>query len=373
MTITPWQPPSQARAVLQVIAAVAVMAAGLWLLYRLEKVAFLLVLTTFFAYLVAPFVRVAERPVRVAGTERRLPRALAIAVVYLSMTAVAAAGTALLLPTVTQQVSEAAALAPAYAESLRAREQRWARYYDRMKVPIELRRGIDRSLVAAGDAGMGYARGAVMNIAGSLSYVPWLVLIPVLAFFLLKDAQLFRRLAITMLPLRFRLRGRRLCDDLNATVAAYVRGQLVSCALVGVLCGVAFAVLGLPYATLLGILAGVLEFVPLVGPLVIAVAATMVAALTAPVLAVWVVAFLAVLRVVQDYAIYPRLVGRGLQLHPLAIIVAVLAGLELGGVAGIFLAVPVVAVASVVYRHCVDWREGDRLGDDAVLHVAVKE
>jgi predicted PurR-regulated permease PerM len=84
--------------------------------------------------------------------------------------------------------------------------------------------------------------------------------------------------------------------------------------------------------------------------------ASIVAALHAPMLVFGVVGFLLVLRLVQDYAIYPRLIRHGLHLHPLAVIMAVLAGAELGGVAGIFLAVPTVAIASVVFRHWLEWR-----------------
>jgi len=76
-----------------------------------------------------------------------------------------------------------------------------------------------------------------------------------------------------------------------------------------------------------------------------------IAALHAPILALWSTGFLAVIRVIEDYVVYPRLMARGIRLHPLAVILAVLAGLELGGVAGIFLAIPVVAALSVTWRH----------------------
>ena len=79
---------------------------------------------------------------------------------------------------------------------------------------------------------------------------------------------------------------------------------------------------------------------PLVGPLVLAVSAALIAALHAPILAFWVCGFLATLRVVEDYMIYPRLIRDGLHLHPLAVVVAALAGIELGGNRGIFIAVP---------------------------------
>jgi predicted PurR-regulated permease PerM len=105
------------------------------------------------------------------------------------------------------------------------------------------------------------------------------------------------------------------------------------------------------------VLAGILEFVPLVGPLVTGVVATALAALHSPLLALWVCLFLVLVRLVEDYVVYPRLIRHGVHLHPLAVIIAVLAGVELGGIAGIFLAIPAVAIASVTYRHWLEWRE----------------
>jgi predicted PurR-regulated permease PerM len=351
-------PPSQARVVLHIIVILLAVAAGFWTLYKLERVVFLLMLSLFFAYLVAPLVRVAARPVRIRGVERRLPTGVAIGLVYLCLFGVASAGAGILLPRVTQQISDAASQAPAYAASIRGWEQWWTRY-QRANVPVEVRQGVKRSVARAGDAALEYGRGLLMGTLGALTNVPWLVLIPILAFFLVKDASQFRRAAIKTLPHRFRLRGRRLFDELNTTLAAYVRAQLVACMLIGSICGVGFALLGVPYPALLGVLAGALEFIPLVGPLLCAVVATIVAALHAPVLALWVVGFLASLRMLQDYVIYPRLVGRGLHLHPLAIVLAVLAGVEIDGVAGMFVAVPVVAIGSVLYRHWLEWRAMD--------------
>jgi predicted PurR-regulated permease PerM len=142
-------------------------------------------------------------------------------------------------------------------------------------------------------------------------------------------------------------------------LAAYVRAQLIACVLVGTLCGIGFAVLGTPYAILLGVLAAALEFIPVIGPLVVAAVAVVLAALHDTNLAIWTAVFLTVVRVVEDYVIYPRLIGRDIHLHPLAVILAVLAGVELGGIAGIFIAVPVVALVTVVGRHWLEWRGGE--------------
>jgi predicted PurR-regulated permease PerM len=357
---------ASARATAQVILVGLAIAAGLWTLYRLERLAVLLTLTTFFAYLVAPLVRLAERPVRIAGTERHLSRGLAIAVVYLLLMAIGSTAGGILVPKVTRQLGEAVVQAPGYAVSLRAWEQRWVDYYEQSDLPVEVRQSIDRSVLGAGDAVIEDARASMIAVVGALSYLPWLVLIPILAFFLLKDAHRFRRGALGVLPHRFRLRARRLFDEMSAVLAAYVRAQFLACALIGSVCGVGFAILGVPYPVLLGTLAGALEFIALVGPFLAAVIATVVAAFQAPVLALRVLVFLASLRVIHDYVIYPRLVGRGLHLHPFVVVIAVLAGVELGGVVGLFMAVPVVAIISVVYRHWLEEAHRRRIADQTL-------
>ena len=350
---------SQTRIVLQVFLVVAGIALGLWVLHRLSAVVLVLILAALFAYVIAPLVELARRPIRLAGRRRRLSRGAAIALVYLLMAGSVSGAAALLLPSATEQVNDVIVRAPAYAQSILAWEHGWSRYYERLRIPLELRRAIDQSVLAAGAGAVESVQGSALALMSALAYVPWLVLIPILAFFLLKDAAGLRRTIVTALPHHGQLRGHRLFEELNATLAAYIRAQLLACLLVGGLCGVGFAVLGIPYPVLLGVLAGVFEFIPLVGPLVLATVAAVVGALHAPILALWAVGFLGVLRLVEDYVIYPRLLRRGIHLHPLAVILAVLAGAELDGVAGMFLSVPTVALATVVYRHWLEWRSSD--------------
>lgn len=349
-------PPSQTRVILQVLLAIVGVAVGLWALYQLASLVIVLMVSALFAYVIAPLVHLAERPIRIAGRARHLPRTAAIALIYVFLAGGIAAGAAILLPSATQQADDMIARAPAYAQSIVAWKHNWSRYYGRLRIPAELRQSIDQSLLAAGAAALASARESSLALVGTLSSLIWLLLIPILAFFLLKDAASFRRTIVRALPHRVRLRAHRLFEELNTTLAAYIRAQLLACVLVGSLCGLVFAALGIPYPVLLGVLAGILEFIPLIGPLLLAVVASMVAALHTPVLALWAVAFLGALRLVEDYVIYPRLIRRGIQLHPLTVILAVLAGAELNGVAGVFLSVPIVAIGSVVYRHWLEWR-----------------
>jgi predicted PurR-regulated permease PerM len=349
-------PLSPTRVVLQVVLIVVAFASGVWALHRLASVVLVLIVAALFAYVIAPLVQLAERPFRIAGRARRLSRGAAIGLVLVLMAGSVSAGAALLVPSATKQVDEVIARAPAYTESILTWERGWSRYYERLRIPIELRKRIDQSVLAADDTAIEYARGSLIALVGTLSYVPWLMLIPILAFFLLKDAASFRRTILKALPHHGQLRSHRLFEELNATLVAYIRAQLLACLLVGTLCGVGFAVLGIPYPVLLGGLAGILEFIPLVGPLLLATIATIVAALHTPILALWAIGFLGLLRLIEDYVIYPRLIRRGIHLHPLAVIVAILIGAELDGVAGMFLAVPAAAIGSVAFRHWLEWR-----------------
>src|SRR6266480_1039011 len=198
-----------------------------------------------------------------------------------------------------------------------------------------------------------------------LAYVPWLILIPILGFFLLKDASSFRRSALQMLPRgRWRWRGDEFFQDINSTLAAYIRAQLTACLFSGIVCAIGFTLLGLPSPLVLGIIAGVCEFVPLIGPLLVALLAAVAAVLHGGFFSVFLVlAFLVVLRIVQDYVVYPRLIGQGIHLHPLAVIIAILSGAENAGVEGIFLAIPVVAILTVSYRHWLEHRGSEGLAD----------
>src|SRR5207253_7143929 len=105
------------------------------------------------------------------------------------------------------------------------------------------------------------ATDVLQHIAGWLVYLPWLVLIPILSFFLLKDVDVFRRSALQMLPRgRWRWRGDEFFQDVNSTLAAYIRAQLTACVIVGGICTLGFSIIGVPYSLVLGILAGMLEF-----------------------------------------------------------------------------------------------------------------
>lgn len=356
----------QTRAVLRIIFIILAVFAMLWILRAITGVILLIVLSVFFAYLIAPLVEFAHRPFKVRGREHLVPRVVAIAIVYLALFGSLGLALYFLLPQIGTQITEFAKQAPEYFTKANKRAESLQDFYERYQIPLKARKAINDNVTKMIDTVREYTTGELGNVLlASITYVPWLILIPILAFFLLKDADSFRRSALQMLPRgRWRWRGDEFFQDVNSTLAAYIRAQLISCLLIGVLCTLAFVAMGVPYSLVLGILAGLLEFIPLVGPLTLAIIAAMIASFYSLNLAIGVLVFLGVLRIAQDYVIYPKIIGQGIHLHPLAVILAILAGAELAGVAGIFLAIPVIAIATVSYRHWLEHKGSEGLVAD---------
>ena len=353
------------RVVLRVIFILLIVAGILWIISKITGIILLLVLSIFFAYLVSPLVELLRRPRKIGKRTIAIPKVVAIVLSYLIILAVIVFAIFVLLPSLGNQFPEFANQAKVYWKSLGDKTQQIMEYSRSRRVPAQLLNAVNNAVPRVVDTVSATATDLATAALSYVVYIPWLVLIPILAFFLLKDAESFRRSALLMLPRgRWRWRGDEFFQDINSTLAAYIRAQLTACLFIGIVCSLGFTLLGLPGGLVMGVIAGAFEFVPLVGPLAIALVAAILAVLHAGVFnAFLVLLFLGVLRILQDYVIYPRLIGQGIHLHPLAVIFAILAGEKLAGVAGIFLAIPVVAIFTVSYRHWLEHRGSEGLAD----------
>ena len=337
-----------------------------WVIARLTGIILLLVLSVFFAYLVAPLVEFLRRPRSLGGRTVAMPRAVAILLAYLTIAVVVVFAIYVVLPSLTNQYPGFASQAKDYWASLGERTKSLIDYSRSGRIPPRVVEAVNTAVPKVVDKVSTVATEFVTSaLAYLVLYIPWLILIPILAFFLLKDAESFRRSALLTLPRgRWRWRGDEFFQDINNTLAAYIRAQLTACLLIGVVCAIGFTLLGVPGGLVMGVIAGVFEFVPLVGPVTVALMAAVLAMLHAgPFNAFLVLLFLGVLRIAQDYVIYPRLIGQGIHLHPLAVIFAILAGEKLGGVPGVFLAIPLVAILTVSYRHWLEHHGNEGLAD----------
>ena len=314
---------------------------------------FLIILSVFFAYLIDPLVMLIRRPFKERQIDKWMPRWLAIVVAYVFVFTVVGIAISNFAPPVIEQAKEFGANIPAYGQSLKTRAIELNQRFDRLRIPDEVQSEINKKVTDIG----GVVTATIGNfVLISVTYLPWFLLIPILAFFFLKDANQFRLSILRIFPAgRWRYRAEAVMADVNTTLAAYTRAQIISCVIIAVFCSIGFYFVGLKYALLLGILAGIFEFVPLLGPVTIGlIVITTAAASDDPWKALYVAIFLIVLRIIHDYVTYPRIVRGGIHLHPLAIILSVLAGEQVAGIPGVFISIPIVAVATVIYRHVLE-------------------
>ena len=197
---------------------------------------------------------------------------------------------------------------------------------------------------------LAYGETTAARLEQPLMHIWWVVLIPILSLFFLKDARVmtFRVVELSDDPKkRSVLRG--ILSDINVMLGSYIRAQLILAALTACVLTAGLGLMRSPYAFILGPLAGVCEFVPVVGPAVASAAVFGIALLSGYSHLVWLFLFLGTWRVVQDYVNAPRIMGKSLEVSPLAEIFAVLAGGEIGGVIGALVSVPILAVLRILW------------------------
>jgi predicted PurR-regulated permease PerM len=295
-----------------------------------------------FAYLLNPIV----------GQFQRLlgcSRGKGVVATYLVL-AVAVAGIGITAgPRIAREVVTLGKALPALMENVGS-GQIAQEYGTRHRWDIETRIEAQQFLASQREVMTRYTQDAVNRVAGLARNLMWLVLIPVMAVFLLKAPSEFTEGLLGLVRKnQDRAFFRSLLNDLDAMLARFIRAQL-KFATLGLVAYTSFLVLaGFPYALAVGAIAGVLEFIPFVGPLISFILIMGIATLVGFPHWLLILVFLALWRGTQDYVMSPYLMGRGMKLHPLAVYCGVLAGGEIAGVAGMFLAVPLLGGIRVIW------------------------
>jgi predicted PurR-regulated permease PerM len=302
------------------------------------------------AYVIAPLAGRLRLPFR-RGREPIGP-AWTVLAVYLVLFVSGALAWIATAGTLQRQMEALRAQLPFYAERARQRLETVEKIADRFPYPEPMAVQVRTLWRTVLESVKTYAARVIDEIRASRPLLSWLWLAPVISLLLISRVAWFRNSAVARLPEgHLRWRGEEFFGHVNSVLAGYMRAQLWSFLIISGMSIAGFSLTGVPYALLLGTIAGLLEFLPVVGPLSAAFAACM---LVNGERLLILLAFLVAMRLVQDYLIYPLLVSRGMHLHPAAIILAIFAGAHLGGMLGVLVAIPFVGIASVAVRH---WRE----------------
>jgi len=314
---------------------------AMYLVYLVRQTLFIFTLALLFAYLLTPLVNFLDRVL--PASRSRTP---ALALAYLIFIALAVFLGIQIGSRVVDQANKLARdlppkvltwmKTPGSSETLNDLKEKVMQ-----QVETEVGEWSTRLLSALPQAGLKF-----LTVASNLIY---LVIIPVLAFFFLKDGAAIREHLLEMVEAGPR---RALLDDVLADthllLAHYMRAQAMMSLSAFSAYSIFFAIINVPYGVLLAATASLLEIVPMIGPLTASVAIIGIAGVAGSHV-VAVLIFLVAYRMAADYVLSPHLMGQGVQLHPLLILFGVFAGAEVAGIAGTFISVPVLALARILY------------------------
>ncbi|QUL98082.1 MAG: AI-2E family transporter [Candidatus Fermentithermobacillus carboniphilus] len=299
------------------------------------------VIAAFLSYVLEPVVSTIHR--------WGIPRARAILFVYLLLFSAAFLLGVYFIPGFIRDVRELSAALPQYIESLERLSVRTREIANRYDLPPGLERGVLNALGRLDDSLDRAGEKLVSYVFSSLTILSYVVVAPIIAYYILRDINKWRQKSLVFFA-RHPLPYLDLFRDIDRVLGGFVRGQSIVALFVMLMVWVASVVLGLKYGAVLGVIGGLGEFIPYFGPIIAAVPMLTVAFLKSTVTGFWALGFILVIQWIDSNLIVPRVTGPRVGLHPLWIIFSLLAGGELLGFWGIFLAVPAAGIIKAVMK-----------------------
>jgi predicted PurR-regulated permease PerM len=314
-------------------------------LYQVRTVLMLVYVSALLAIGLAPIVRAVERQTLLPVGTRRFPRWLAILTLYLTLlVAVVGLGFAVIPPLVRQGQSLWRRLPDLFARGQQFLIDRGL--LDHEFTMSEALQKAPTSVLGAGGDAVTTVVGAVINVAGGVFGV---VTILILTFYMLVESETIFRRFVRLFPIDQRLRVATVSSDITVKVSAWLGGQLLLGAIIGTTATLGLWLLGMPYFFVLGFIAGVGELIPMVGPILSAIPAIMVALTVSPSMALGVGVFFLVQQQFENHLLVPKLMERQVGVSAVTVIIALLIGGSLLGIVGALLAVPTAAVLQVIF------------------------
>ncbi|MCE5285425.1 MAG: AI-2E family transporter [Pelosinus sp.] len=223
--------------------------------------------------------------------------------------------------------------------------------YENLALPAVLREAADGHLIELQEYIVAAIGGFMQNLIELCSYAIGLAISPILAFYLLQDWYRLKEQILLILPGKFRTEVVLSGKDIDKVLSGVIRGQVIVSLLVGTLVTAGLYFMKVKYAFLIGIMAGILDFIPYFGAIIGAAPAVGLALVDSPWLAVKVLILFFVVHQLEGSIIHPQIVGENVGLHPLTVIFFVFVGGEIAGLPGMLLGVPLAGMAKVIGQH----------------------
>ena len=327
---------------------------ALFVLYLARGALFPIILSLIVAELLFPMVSFMEG--LLPGHKRfpRVARLFTIATIYITFLALVAAFLYLTIQPIFREAQEFIQTAPQIYEQAKATIETWLEEFER-QVPEEVKAQLEESLRSASgaisEAALTLLTRTLSGITGTVSLVIGLVIVPFLLFYMLKDKEELVGGMYSILPENVSRHTHNVLTLIHGVVGSYIRAQLISATIVGALVFLGLISLDISFALTLGLLAGLLGLIPIIGAYIGAVPGLLVALATDPSKLVWVALLYIVVQIIENNIVQPRIQGSALRLHPIFIMGTLLIASEIAGLWGVLVGAPLVAVARDIFAY----------------------
>lgn len=318
-----------------------------------------LLISGFLYYLMNPIV---ELICKVPLGKYKVPRGISIAIVMLLFLGLIVFAIGSFIPTLAEQVSRLLASVPQYVHKTQIwfdglSRETWFRDYVQAIDMSKVQQTIEKygeTVVMGTASGFGSVLGTVTSVTIAA------ITIPVMTIYMLADGKKFVPFAQRVMPKRFSGDVAELLGRLNKTLSRYISGQALEMLFVGVFTTVGYMIIGQRYALLLGVIAGITNMIPYVGPYIGYIPALFIGLMQGPMEAVSITIVVLVVQQIDSNILYPRIIGSTLSIHPLTILVILLAAGNIAGIPGMILAVPLYAVVRTIVVYIAEVWKVDR-------------
>ncbi len=312
-------------------------AASVVLLYLLWKILAIFIVAAFLAFVLHPAVEYMDR---------KLPRILSIVVIYLAGAIVLVALAGLLVPVVTQQFRGFAESLPRFiSKAPDLLDQIQEKY---IALPGRWRDVVDRGLAELQQLAVRGTQRAVPALLEFFAGLASLAFIPLLTFFMLLDYHGYNRMLMSVVPPRSRRTVAELLRRMDQVLWNFLKGEIVLMATVGTATGLGLYLVGMPYPAVFGVLAGLLELIPNLGPFIATVVVVVIGLVISPVLALKAGVVAVAVQVAENIFLVPIVMGKAVDLNPVTVALAILVGAASAGPLGVLIAVPLAVMIKVV-------------------------
>jgi predicted PurR-regulated permease PerM len=299
-------------------------------------------------FLIAMIISYMLNPIVNMLHERKVPRTVAVLLIYVVFLSALVVILMNVIPMFMNQVEEFNKHMP---ELTMRTESMVDHFNNNLVLPDSVRDGVDRSINELEKQVEERIADFLNNIGAVVNVLFVAMIVPFLAFYMMKDLDVFERAALQYVPRARRMHAIRLMKDIDAALGSYIRGQLIVSICIGVLAYIGYLIIGMPYPLLMAGFVSLFDIIPYLGPFFGALPALLMATTISWKMVLMVIVVNLICQNLESNVISPQVVGKSMRVHPLTIILVLLIGGQLTGVVGMILAVPFYAAMKVVVQH----------------------